>query len=58
MGYSDTCEQCGSGPVQASFGPGGFRVACLSCGASRDLDDVLEPMSPSAPAPRVTAAAE
>mgnify|MGYP001559784094 FL=1 len=57
MGYVDMCEQCRSGRVQASFGPYGFRVACLSCGASRELDDLLEPESPSTPAPRGDAAA-
>ena len=57
MGYIDMCEQCGSSRVQASFGPYGFRMACLSCGVARELDDLLEPTSPSTPATRVAPAA-
>ncbi len=54
MGYLEKCEQCESIKLSASFGPYGFRVVCISCGLSRDLDDILEPATA---APRAMAVA-
>jgi hypothetical protein len=45
MGYLDKCEKCNSIKTQASFGPYGFRILCLSCGLSKELDDLLEPVA-------------
>ncbi|GEM_PF-2953048 len=44
MGYLDKCEKCDSIRIEASFGPYGFRVLCLTCGLSRELDDLFEPV--------------
>jgi hypothetical protein len=45
MGSRDKCEKCNSIKVEASFGPHGFRMLCLVCGLSVEMDDLLEPVT-------------
>ncbi len=45
MYHLDRCVHCNSDRVKTRPGPSGFTSACLKCGATQELDDLLEPLA-------------
>ena len=42
MGELNRCVKCDNADTMLDVGPRGYRVLCLACGATVDLDDGME----------------